>query len=340
MDFSYLNLPAPQLINKPKSEADLHQRLVSGDYFGEIKKDGALYQIVKDVNGEVFLFSRTISKKTGFYVNKIDNVPHIKEWAINCLPNDSILLGEIYYPGLTSKDVTKVMGALPDKAIARQNNNPIHYYVHDILRWQGVSFLSKSNIERYEILLDAPIYPYEELSWLEMTEAYTDNLPAILESVFAAGEEGMVFKKKDGLYLPGKRPTYNVKAKTEDTVDAIITGFVAPERVYTGKELDSWGYWEGDTPVTKAYANGWVAGIEIGAWDNNGHVIPFASVTSGMTDFLRDDMAINSTKYLGKVVEVQCMSKDKDAMSLRHPRLIQIRDDKESTDCRLTDIFK
>ena len=340
MDFSYLNLPAPQLINKPKSEADLHQRLVSGDYFGEIKKDGALYQIVKDVKGEVFLFSRTISKKTGFYVNKIDNVPHIKEWAIDCLPNDSILLGEIYYPGLTSKDVTKVMGALPDKAIARQNNNPIHYYVHDIFRWQGVSFLSKSNIERYEILLDVPIYPYEELPWLEMTEAYTDNLPAVLESVFAAGEEGMVFKKKDGLYLPGKRPTYNVKAKTEDTVDAIITGFVAPERVYTGKELDSWGYWEGDIPVTKAYANGWIAGIEIGAWDNNGHIIPFASVTSGMTDFLRNDMAVNSTKYLGKVVEVQCMSKDKNAMSLRHPRLVQIREDKEGTDCRLTDIFK
>lgn len=340
MDFSYLNLPAPQLINKPKSEADLHQRLVSGDYFGEIKKDGALYQIVKDVKGEVFLFSRTISKRTGFYVNKIDNVPHIKEWAIDCLPNDSILLGEIYYPGLTSKDVTKVMGALPDKAIARQNNNPIHYYVHDILRWQGISFLSKSNIERYEILLDVPIYPYEELPWLEMTEAYTDNLPAILESVFAAGEEGMVFKKKDGLYLPGKRPTYNVKAKTEDTVDAIITGFVAPERVYTGKELDSWGYWEGDIPVTKAYANGWIAGIEIGAWDNNGHIIPFASVTSGMTDFLRNDMAVNSTKYLGKVVEVQCMSKDKDAMSLRHPRLVRIRDDKKGTDCRLTDIFK
>ena len=337
MDFSYLNLPAPQLINKPKSEADLYERITSGDYFGEVKKDGALYQIVKDVNGEVFLFSRTISKKTGFYVNKIDNVPHIKGWAEHTLPNDSILLGEIYYPGLTSKDVTKVMGALPAKAIDRQKNNPIHYYVHDILRYNGVSFLSKSNLERYNILMDTSL---SGDSWLELAGIYTENLPAVLDSVFAAGEEGMVFKKKDGLYLPGKRPTYNVKAKTEDTVDAIITGFVAPERVYTGKELDSWGYWEGDTPVTKAYANGWVAGIEIGAWDNNGHIIPFASVTSGMTDFLRDDMAVNSTKYLGKVVEVQCMSKDKDAMSLRHPRLVQIRDDKEGTDCRLTDIFK
>lgn len=337
MDFSYLNLPAPQLINKPKSEADLYERITSGDYFGEVKKDGALYQIVKDMNGEVFLFSRTISKKTGFYVNKIDNVPHIKEWAEYTLPNDSILLGEIYYPGLTSKDVTKVMGALPAKAIDRQKNNPIHYYMHDILRYNGVSFLSKSNLERYNILMDTSL---SEDSWLELAGIYTENLPAVLDSVFAAGEEGMVFKKKDGLYLPGKRPTYNVKAKTEDTVDAVITGFVAPERVYTGKELDSWGYWEGDTPVTKAYANGWVAGIEIGAWDNNGHIIPFANVTSGMTDFLRDDMAVNSIKYLGKVVEVQCMSKDKDAMSLRHPRLVRIRDDKEGIDCRLTDIFK
>ena len=337
MDFSYLNLPAPQLINKPKSEADLYERITSGDYFGEVKKDGALYQIVKDINGEVFLFSRTVSKKTGFYVNKIDNVPHIKEWAEYTLPNDSILLGEIYYPGLTSKDVTKVMGALPAKAIDRQKNNPIHYYVHDILRYNGVSFLSKSNLERYNILVDTSL---SGDSWLELAGIYTENLPAVLDSVFAAGEEGMVFKKKDGLYLPGKRPTYNVKAKTEDTVDAIITGFVAPEHVYTGKELDSWGYWEGDTPVTKAYANGWVAGIEIGAWDSNGRIIPFASVTSGMTDFLRNDMAINSTKYLGKVVEVQCMSKDKDAMSLRHPRLVQIRDDKEGPDCRLTDLFK
>lgn len=338
MDFSYLNLPAPQLINKPKSEADLHQRLVSGDYFGEVKKDGALYQIVKDVNGEVFLFSRTISKKTGFYVNKIDNVPHIKEWAIDCLPNDSILLGEIYYPGLTSKDVTKVMGALPDKAIARQNNNPIHYYIHDILRWQGISFLSKSNIERYEILLDVPIYPYEELPWLEMTEAYTDNLPAILESVFAAGEEGMVFKKKDGLYLPGKRPTYNVKAKTEDTVDAFITGFVAPEKEYTGKEVEHWEYWKDGIPVTKSYYFNWHAGIVVSVYDQMGHAINIANVTSGMTDFLRKDMAEHPENYLGKVVEVQCMSVDKDALTLRHPRLVRIRNDKQAKECNLSSL--
>lgn len=335
MDFSYLNLPAPQLINKPKSEADLHQRLVSGDYFGEIKKDGALYQIVKDVNGEVFLFSRTISKKTGFYVNKIDNVPHIKEWAEYTLPNDSILLGEIYYPGLTSKDITKVMGALPAKAIDRQKNNPIHYYVHDILRYNGVSFLSKSNLERYNILMDTSL---SGDSWLELADIYTENLPAVLDSVFAAGEEGMVFKKKDGLYLPGKRPTYNVKAKTEDTVDAFITGFVAPEKEYTGKEVEHWEYWKDGIPVTKSYYFNWHAGIVVSVYDQMGHAINIANVTSGMTDFLRKDMAEHPENYLGKVVEVQCMSVDKDALTLRHPRLVRIRNDKQAKECNLSSL--
>ncbi len=50
---------------------------------------------------------------------KLDHVPHLAEWAKQ-LPNGTILCGEIYYPNGTSKDVTKVMGALADKAIARQ----------------------------------------------------------------------------------------------------------------------------------------------------------------------------------------------------------------------------
>lgn len=339
MDFSYLNLPAPQLINKPKSEADLYQRITSGDYFGEIKKDGALYQIVKDVNGDVFLFSRTISKKTGFYVNKIDNVPHIKEWAEQTLPNDTILLGEIYYPQLTSKDVTKVMGALPNKAIARQENNPIHYYIHDILRYGGVSYLNKGNYARWETLNNLVIAQNIDSSWLEFAKVYTTNLPKVLDSVFAAGEEGMVFKKKDGLYVPGKRPIYNIKAKTEDTVDAFITGFVFPEKEYTGKDIEHWEYWKDGIPVTKGYFYNWVAGIIVSLYTGNkNETVEVANVTSGMTDFLRQDMAENPDKYLNKVVEIQCMSIDKEALTLRHPRLVQIREDKLSKDCYIKNI--
>ena len=57
--------------------------------------------------------------------------------ALSCLPTDTILIGEIYYPGGSSKNTTEIMGCLAPKAIERQNGTygKIHYYVHDILMY-------------------------------------------------------------------------------------------------------------------------------------------------------------------------------------------------------------
>lgn len=363
MDYSYINLPAPQLINKPKSDEDLFKRIRSSDYFGEVKKDGCLYQLVKDIYGNVFLFSRTISKKTGFYVDKIENVPHIKNWA-KYLPNDTILLGEVYYPEKTSKDVITVMGALPQKAIARQDNNPIHYYVYDVLRYNGRSFLDKTNIERFEILNRLDVFE-NGTDWLELARPYYTNLDKVLDKVFSDGEEGMVFKLKSGLYKPGKRPTYNIKAKTEDSIDAIITGFVKPERDYTGKELEIWPYWikrdihnirlplvaggyyrdyinnpNEYIPVTKAYYYNWNVGFIVSLMDEGGVSHDVANVTSGLTDFMREDSAKRPESYLLKIAEVKCMSIDKDAMTLRHPRFVKLRNDKNPKDCTLKNVMR
>lgn len=348
----------PMKINKPKSADDLSKKINSGKYFGEIKKDGALYQLVKDEDGAVHLFSRTTSKKTGFFVDKIDNVPHIKAWAeSSALPNETILLGEIYYPHQTSKDVVKVMGCLPQKAIERQKDNPIHYYIFDCLMWNGISLLDKGNLQRYTTL-DSILVAEPDIwdSWLEVPEIFTSHLEKHLEEAFAAGEEGMVFKDIYGLYQAGKRPTYNIKAKTEDTIDAIIDGFVEPEKLYTGKELRTWNYWEDangmkymaggggknpdDVPVTKPYFYNWKMGFQLAAYDKD-KMIPIGSVTSGMTDELREDCAKHPENYLGRVVEIQCMSTDKDALSLRHPRLVRVRslEDKAAKDCTVDDIF-
>jgi len=351
----------PMKINKPKSDDDMLESMRSGEYFAETKKDGALYQLVKTPNGEVHLFSRTLSKKTGFFVDKIDNVPHIKEWAQQDVPNDTILIGEIYYPGKTSKDVTKVMGCLPDKAIGRQYNNPIHFYMFDCIRFAGKSLLQEGNLHRYETIRDnvrARVSTWE--SWLEIADIQMHDLERYLENTFAAGEEGIVLKQIGGLYKPGKRPVWNKKVKTEDTVDAVVVDFIEPERVYTGKELDSWPYWEdsfgkkieihpGDvvtddlkTPVTKPYFNGWKVGFVVAALNEQNHAVPIASVTSGLTDFMRGDCAVNPQNYIGKVAEIQCMSVDKEAHTLRHPRLVRVReaDDKSPQDCTFKNIFR
>ena len=52
----------PMLINKG-DERSLKTACESGDYFGQLKNDGAFYQFVKTDNYE-YLFGRTVSRTT------------------------------------------------------------------------------------------------------------------------------------------------------------------------------------------------------------------------------------------------------------------------------------
>lgn len=345
-----------------KTPKDASQLMASGKYIAQQKKDGFFYQLVKTKLGKIYLFSRSISKKTNFYAEKIDNVPHLKEWAEQ-IPNDTILLGEIYYPGFTSKTVTSIMGCLPNKAIERQSKNMglIHYYIHDILKWGGKDYVSEEiQFEyRYGNLCELVDIGLENPEWIEIAISKTGfDMENCIISWMDKGEEGAVVKLKSGLYLPGKRTRENFKVKQhEDTLDFVITGFVDPERDYTGKtDLEEWPYWEQvdnwirdeyteelyndplPIPVTKAYHNGWKMGFTIGLYDGD-HIQEIGKVTSGLTDELREDIAKNPNKYLGQVVEVSCMSIDKSSLSLRHPVFERVRFDKPAGDCRLENIF-
>ena len=108
----------PQLIHKG-TDSQL-KSCEDGTWFAQLKKDGAFYMYVKGLGGENYLFGRTVSKKTGLLTEKSANVPHIIE-AFHDIPNGTILIGEIYYPGKTSKDVTSIMGCLAPKAIGCSN---------------------------------------------------------------------------------------------------------------------------------------------------------------------------------------------------------------------------
>ena len=57
-----------QLINKG-TDTLLKQACESGDYFGQLKKDGAFYQYEKTENYN-YLFGRTVSKTTGILTEK------------------------------------------------------------------------------------------------------------------------------------------------------------------------------------------------------------------------------------------------------------------------------
>ena len=350
----------PQLIHKG-TDSQL-KACDDGTWFAQLKKDGALYMYVKGLNGENYLFGRTVSKKTGLLTEKGANVPHIIN-AFSELPNETILLGEVYYPGKTSKDVTSIMGCLPEKAIERQEKSYgyIHYYVYDCLEYNGTSLLKYDNWTRYQVLCKIwdkfdLYHPYAFVKpFLELAEVWESNIYGNIGIALRSGEEGMVVKKKTAFYEPGKRPQTMLKAKQVDNIDAVIIGFKDPVKEYTGKEIETWTYWynpktdkflngifygQGYEPITKHYYYGWKNAIEIGAYDSNGQLKSIGTIASGLTDYMREDMTSHPEKYLHKVCEIQCMMKDNKEQTLRHGFFLQIREDKNETDCKISEIFK
>ena len=351
----------PQFIHKG-TDAQL-KNCDDGTWFAELKKDGALYMYVKGTEGQDYLFGRTVSKKTGLLTEKSANVPHIIR-AFKDIPYGTIILGEIYYPGKTSKDVTSIMGCLPAKAIERQKGayGPIHYYIYDCLEYGGISLLPYDNWSRYCVTQAIYGKVIDKCDAIELAAAVDEEIYATIGVALESGEEGMVVKKKTALYEPGKRPQTMLKAKQVDFIDAVIMGFTDPVMEYTGKELESWQYWKdvesdeiwsppsclytsdyrerGLMSVPKHCYYGWKNAIIIGAYDSQGKLKEIGTIASGLTDELRQAFAKEPEKYLGKVVKIQCMMKDNKEQTLRHGFWQGLHDEKNPEDCTLESIFK
>ena len=330
-----------------------------GEYFLEEKIDGAFYQFVKTEHYD-YLFGRTVSVKNGLLTEKGANVPHIIN-ALSCLPPRTIIIGEIYYPGCTSKDTVTIMGCLPEEAIKRQKDKPIHYYIHDIIEYDGVNLMSEGAEDRYKILKAVwRKHNLEQYNFLRLAVKVDTDLEAEISRILKSGGEGAVLKKRDYPYVPGKRPAWStIKVKQMDSIDLVCIGFVPPTKEYTGKELETWLYWVlevpevgdeitidvckyGDSkfkPITKYYYFGWNTAIKIGAYDNTGNVIELGTVSSGLTDEMKEDMTNNPEKYLGRVCSLDCMSIDKKEHTLRHPAFRCWRDDKDAKDCLISEAF-
>jgi ATP-dependent DNA ligase len=125
----------------------------SGDWVAQEKIDGAWYMLEKIDDEHIYLFGRTKSKKTGELTEKSENVPHIIKWAKQ-LPDETVLIGEIFVPGGKSNDVTKIMGCTAANAIKRQTQTDefgglIHYYVFDCIRYDGIDLTSIGFIDRW-----------------------------------------------------------------------------------------------------------------------------------------------------------------------------------------------
>lgn len=345
----------PMLIWKTDNKEALSKVFDGKEYFLQEKIDGYFEQIVITKN-HVYMFSRVKSSSTGLLTEKISHVPHI-ERAFKDFPENSIIIGEIYIPNGTSKNVTSILGCLPAKAITRQEKEGLlNLYIHDIIYYDNINLMMAGAEDRYNIL-KAVFYKHnlDDYSFLQLAGKIDKNLELTVSNILISGGEGAVLKKRDAPYVPGKRPAWStIKIKQMDSIDLVCTGFCPPTREYTGKELDTWDLWLDPVteekhitdapetnwiPITRYYFNGWYTAIEVGAYDSEGNLKTLGKVSSGLTDEIKQDMTENPDKYLNRVCSLDCMSIDKKEHTLRHPAFKNWRDDKSAKDCIISETF-
>lgn len=352
----------PSSWSDQKKKDHAHNCIFSDNWLGAEKKDGYFTKLIKDEDGNIILYSRSRGVN-GKFADKHEWVPHLNSF-FDSLPVGTCLLGELYFPSKPgSRNVTTIMGCLKEKAIERQSKGEkLHFYVFDCLAWDGKSWLNETAKSRFTWV--SAFAPIEYVSFAQYCSG--KDLWAMLQEILARGDEGIVITHEDGKYEPGKRPsktTLKIKKELKQTIDCFFTGRgSAPTHIYTGKEIETWKFWEniitGDKiegemfldykngasiqPVTKGYFYGWYGSLEIavlrskpgsrcvirGTEYADTEVFPIGWL-SGLTD----EMKADPNKFAFLPIEVTAMEYNSTDHTLRHGKMVGWRKDLALADC-------
>ena len=113
---------------------------------------------------------------------------------------------------------------------------PLYVFIFDLLYLDGEEFLTKTHRKRRKALIDLfETYKGDKIQVIEEKKIETaKELEEYFTANIAAGLEGLVVKKPDSHYQPGKRNFNWIKLKRqedtgqlEDTIDCVILGYYA-----------------------------------------------------------------------------------------------------------------
>jgi len=205
-------LPIPNLQKKPKAKPFI---LEPGLYSAEEKIDGI--RIITEIsdNSETLFVNKGVTAWSR-YGNLRPHPKHIEEQLAK-LPN-CIIDGELCAPGKRSYGTMDL-----------DNTEDLVYYVFDIIRLLNIDETQNMWITRQEHLqsilsdLDGPV------QLLPTTEVNTWNeIYALRDTVWARDGEGLILKRINSLYTPGKRPKNTwIKIKQLGCDPFTVIGFEA-----------------------------------------------------------------------------------------------------------------
>jgi len=308
---------------KPMLARSAQAPFSSDDWIFEVKWDGI--RAISYISEELSIRSRNQKEMIG-------NFPEFSE--LKYLARDTVLDGEI----IVMKDGKDDFAAL----IKRSQNTkagdidylarkfPATYILFDILEKDGKELLDSPLMERKKILENSVREGKFVVMSLFVEKTGTDYYMAALEK----GVEGIMAKKKQSLYEPGKRSNDWLKIKRAKTCDCVIFGYTKGE----GNREESFG------------------SLILGLYDR-GEAIYIGNVGTGFSRELMENLKRSLDEYkvdeetlqgverdreiiwlrAGVVCEVGYQSITEDG-KLRIPVFQKIREDKDPLECTIDQI--
>jgi len=271
------------------------------EYVAERKLDGTRLKMHITNEGNRF-DTRRVSKKTELFMERTNNIPHLRDLYRNDLEG-TVLDGEGLAYSMKFKDTQSIIGSSPEKAWAKQETlGLLGFHAFDILFYQGLDLRDRPYKERHTAL---------ELVVRELNSEYVKicdwivrNKKTYYECMIEEGDEGIMLKNLNSIYGDKKGL---IKAKRTERWTMIVTGFKPGAGKYEGA----------------------VGSLKVSFYGDCADKFTYAS---GLDDAQRWDAIKNPQNWLGRVVEIEAQELTHTG-SLRHPRFIDFRIDKVKEDC-------
>ena len=195
---------------KPMLAKETDEPFDDKDWLYEIKWDG--YRAIAEISaGEIELYSRNGNSFLNHYPLLAEALKKIKHDAV--LDGEIVVLNEKGFP-----DFQKI------QHYEDNTNFPLVYYVFDLLALGGQALYDQPLIERKALL--------KKLVGKDPMIKYSDHILNKGIDFFNASEqknlEGIMAKKSDSHYYPGKRTNEWLKIKNHKTADVLIAGYTKP----------------------------------------------------------------------------------------------------------------
>src|SRR5690625_896736 len=202
------------------------------DWIFELKYDG--YRMLANIkDGKVKLYSRNGISYSGKY--------RMVEEELITLDHSVVLDGEMVV--LDQKGISRF-----ERMHNYENDQKVdlRYFVFDLLHLDGHDLYRFPLIDRKE-LLAALITDMERIHFSDHVDEQGQDF---YHNMIEKGEEGIIAKKKDSLYYPGKRSEDWRKIKSRKTIEAVICGYTESDKsgrpfgslILGQKEATHWKY--------------------------------------------------------------------------------------------------